>query len=105
MSNPQPTDGLAWIHYVVAQAARAAVGLLGPEIRAMGCGIGDEGVTLHFSASASSDGVREDIEEIAFELDVLLEGHTSIRTYVHTDGSRLDWSQLYPIYEARPEDR
>ncbi|MFV0317222.1 MAG: hypothetical protein ACK5O2_09720 [Microthrixaceae bacterium] len=48
--------------------------------------------------------MREDIEEIAFELDVLLEGHTAIKTCIHSDGSRLDWSQFHPIYEARAED-
>lgn len=105
MSAPQPSDGLAWTCYVIAQAARAAVGLLGPKIRAMGCSVDDEGVTLHFSVLSSPDAVQEDIEEIVFELDVLLEGHALIRTHMRSDGSRLDWSQLHPIYEAMPEDR
>lgn len=100
MSAPLPGDGRPWVNYIVAQAARASVGLIGGSINAMGCVVRDDEVELHFAVADLTAADREDIDEIAFELDVLLDGHTSIRTVTH-EGTALDWSAIEPIFGLR----
>lgn len=98
-----PTNSLAGANYIVAQTARAAVGLIGAGIKAVGCEAHADGVTLHFAIISRVETEREDIEEIAFELDVLLEGHTPIATHVHEGVSTLDWSRILPVYSAKQQ--
>jgi len=90
-------------NYVVAQIAQAMLGLLEPGIRAVACRFRGNAVELHFAVPANPDEVAEDIEDISFELDVLLKGHTSITRFVHAL-ERFDWSDrtLLGVYEAKP---
>lgn len=91
----------AWTSYIVAQIARAAVGLIGPGIKALGCAVASDSVILHFVEAGECSCDREDVSEIAFELDVLLDGKVLIETVVHGAEEALDWAQLSPVYVAK----
>ena len=80
------------------------IGLLGPGIRAVGCLFVGEEVELHFAVPVVTEVEREDIEDIAFELDVLLEGGTPIATVIHEGVQTLDWGErsLRAVYGAKP---
>ena len=103
MNAPRPGEGRSWTSYVIVQAARASVGLVGASVRAMGCVVRSDEVELHFAVVNATAAELEDIDEIAFELDVLLEGHTRIRTLVHDGVRRLDWSAMEPIFALKSE--
>jgi hypothetical protein len=92
-----------WVEHVVACAASAAVGLIGPGIRAMGCVLHPGEVELHFALISPTTEDLEDIEDIVFELDALLEGHTMIRTVLHQGEQKLDWSAVIPVFGLKPE--
>ena len=104
---PQPPytgdSATAWRNYVIAQVAQAALGLLSPAVQALACRINGDRVTLHV---VSQENVEEDVEDICFELDVLLDGKIAISAVHHDDVSALDWSDngLCGIYSAKRED-
>ena len=94
---------LGWQAYVVAQTSGAMLGLISPAIRSVAVRIVDEGVELHFAVPANPEEVAQDIEDICFELDVRLEGHTLITPFVHRL-QRFDWTDrsLLGVYSAKP---
>jgi hypothetical protein len=98
-----PDSPLHWGNYVVAQAAQAALGLVDKRIKAVGCRVTEEAIELHFAVPAPSPSVDEDIDDICFELDVLLGGKYLIVPKLHVGTSRLDWSDssLRGIYSAK----
>jgi len=101
MTTETPMGRQVWTSYVVAQIARAAVGLIGPGIKALGCAVATDSVVLHFVEAGERGCDREDLSDIAFELDVLLDGKVLIETVVHGAEETLDWAQLSPVYVAK----
>ena len=89
-----------WTCYVIAQLARAAVGLIGPGISAFGCAVDGDSVVLHFVEAEAGCNI-EDLSDIAFELDVLLDGKVSIETVVHPPDDAVDWARVSPVYVAK----
>ncbi len=91
---------LAWQNYVVAQCAQAMIGLISHSIRQVGCVVTEQKVELRFFADRSED-LLEDIDDICFELDVLLDSNTEIA--VSIDSESLDWSApgLRGLYSAK----
>ena len=75
-------EWLLWQHYVHAQVGAASLGLIGEELLAIAVQIGEGSVTLHVVVSQRTDEVLEDIDDICFDLDVLLDGHTKITAEV-----------------------
>ena len=75
-------ESLLWMHYVHAQTAAAACGLIGPDLLALTVEIGEESVALRAVVSEPTDDVVEDLEEICFSLDVLLGGHAAITSEI-----------------------
>lgn len=75
-------ESLLWMHYVHAQAAAAACGLIGPELLALTVNIGEGSVALHAVVAELTDEVVEDLDEICSSLDVLLDGHTAITSEI-----------------------
>ena len=67
-----PESALGWENYVVAQVAQSMLGLLAPEVRAVACRFQDEVVEIHFALPVRTPELNEDIDDICFELDVLL---------------------------------
>jgi hypothetical protein len=64
----------------------------------------DESVELYFAIPAPTADLREDVEDICFELDVLLDGHTVITPVVCAGVDGFDWSDgsLRGVYSAKP---
>lgn len=96
----EPDSPLAWENYVACQVAQAALGLLSPSILDLACRIGQDSIELHLVAEGD---VVDDVENICFELDVLLEGAAQITTHIHPATSALDWSDatLRGVYSAK----
>ncbi len=98
-----PDSPLAWENYVVAQVAQAMLGLLSAEVTAVACRVGTDVIELHVVAAGDVD---EDVEEICFELDVLLDGSVAVASEIYESPSALDWSDatLRGIYSAKPSE-
>jgi hypothetical protein len=71
-------EDLLWQHYVCAQVAAAAAGLISDEMLALAVHIHEESVVVRAVVARRTDDVVEDLDDICFELDVLLEGHVLI---------------------------
>ena len=103
MTAPLPNSP-AWEYYVVAQAARAAVGLLSSDIVGLAAEITDDVVTLHAAVTRLSEDLRDDMDHVCFELDVLLDGRVAIG---HSESVGVDrpWppASWHPIYVAKLE--
>ena len=82
-----------WENYVVAQTAQALLGLVSPRLRAVAVqtDADREQVLLYFAMSECEDEDREDVSDVAFELDVLLEGHTRIGTDIYVGSDLAQW--------------
>ena len=95
----EEADRLDWQNYVTLQAVQALLGLISKDMEAVFVEVQESDVVLHFvvPAERESDCI-EDIEDAAFELDVLLEGRTLIRTEVHPSRppeALREWSGVY----------
>ena len=73
-------EALLWQHYVHAQLAAAASGLISGDMVGLAVGIADDSLTVHAVVSRLTDEVVEDLDDICFELDVLLEGKVPIKS-------------------------
>lgn len=101
MRAPAPTSP-EWAFYVVTQVARAAVGLLSGDVLGFAVQIEADSVILHSAVTRLTDEVRDDLDHICFELDVLLDGHVAI-SHVESVGVDRPWPPVgwHPIYVAK----
>jgi hypothetical protein len=102
--SPSDPDALTWQHYVVAQVARAAVGLISDDVVGLAVEISADAVVLHAALARQTDEVRDDLDHICFELDVLLDGHVAI-THTETVLPERPWPPAiwHPVYVAKRE--
>jgi hypothetical protein len=102
MIAPSP-ESSAWPFYVVAQVCRAAVGLLSSEVVGMAAEITADAVVIHSAVTRPSEELRDDLDHVCFELDVLLDGHVMISHEEHVGVDR-PWPPVgwHPIYVAKP---
>lgn len=98
MRSEELTADQVWTTFVVTQLARAAVGLIGPDVRALGCEVQADVVVVHVLESYLGGCNSEDISDIAFELDVLLDGKVLIETRA---SGTLDWGKIFPVYVGK----
>jgi hypothetical protein len=101
MIAPSP-DAPGWPFYIVAQVCRAAVGLLPSEVVGLAAEVTADAVVLHSVVTRSSDGLRDDLDHVCFELDVLLDGQVLISHEEHVAVDR-PWPPAgwHPIYVAK----
>jgi hypothetical protein len=99
---PPPSQERAWEHYVVAQVARAAAGLIAADVVGLAAEITSDAVVLHAALEHFDDGLLDDLDHICFELDVLLDGHVQI-SHSETMWAQWPWPRAgwHPIYVAK----
>ncbi len=99
---PPAPNSPEWEYYVVTQVARAAVGLLSSDVVGLAAEIDADSVILHAAVARLTDELRDDLDHICFELDVLLDGHVAIG---HDECIGVDrpWPPpgWHPIYVAK----
>jgi hypothetical protein len=95
-------ESLQWQHFVTAQCACASVGLISKELLALAVEINEQEVVLHAVLARSSREVIEDLDEMCFDLDVLLDGHTRV-SHQESVGFDASWPApgTVPIYLAK----
>ncbi len=102
MSAPSQ-DSPTWPFYVVAQVCRASAGLLPSEVVGLAAEIAAGAVVLHSAVTRPSEDLRDDMDHVCFELDVLLDGQIAISHEEHVAVDR-PWppAEWHPIYVAKP---
>ena len=81
MQPPYSSDHpVAWQNYVAAQTVQAMLALLSSRVSAVSFETSDATVRLYFAIPGATRDDIEDIEDICFELDVLLDGKVAIET-------------------------
>ncbi|MFE2413443.1 hypothetical protein ACFXDE_34420 [Kitasatospora sp. NPDC059408] len=68
---------------VVLQALQATLGLITENVNAIAVQAAHDRIVLHFSISRNSPEFEEDVEDIEFDLDAILEGRVLIESQVH----------------------
>ena len=82
---------IAWENYVAVQAVQAMLALLSRRVDAVSFEASDNEVLLFFAIPGVNADDLDDIEDICFELDVLLEGNVDIKTEVFDGPGDQSW--------------
>ena len=97
------------LHYLLLQTGQAALGLIGPDILGIAIEPRFDEAILHVSATAHTETLDEDVNDILDDLIALLasgpERLTRISTQIHVGAADLSWpGRSYPLlYLAKPE--
>ncbi|MER5728434.1 hypothetical protein ABT084_08840 [Streptomyces sp. NPDC002138] len=87
--NPQITAAeerdLLRRNYLLIQTGQASLGLIGPDVLGIAVEPRPEEIVLHFAIAARTAEVEEDLEDIAFELEVFLAGGPEQRSKITTE--------------------
>jgi hypothetical protein len=108
--NADPAE-LEWTSYVVEQAVRASLGLIGPDVLGLAVEARKDGVTFHVALFRRSKRADDDIEDMVFEFDALTAGDMkggipwNVAITVGSFSPQWDGSQLRPIFVAHESVR
>jgi hypothetical protein len=89
---------------LVLQAVQASLGLISPDVLGISVEAGPGQVVIHFAVTQKTEEVSEDIGDIMFELDALLEGSELLasRIYLGVPGENWPGRAGRLIYLAKP---
>ena len=89
---------------LVLQAVQASLGLVSPDVLGISVKAELDKVVLHFAVSQQTDPVREDVSDIIFELDALLEGSELLESRIYLGIPDDNWPGRTGrlIYLAKP---
>jgi hypothetical protein len=76
---------------VLLQALQASHGLISADMRAIAVQMIPDGVVLHFAVNRETDELKEDVDDILFEMDAFLETRVLLKAGIHLgypDGNR-----------------
>ncbi|MCP4086192.1 MAG: hypothetical protein GY745_14225 [Actinomycetia bacterium] len=92
MPTPADMGAVGWGNYLVAQVAQALVGEIGHDIVAVAVEWAQPAVRLHIALDRLDHAARENLDEIAAELDVVLGGNVPIEVEPHEGQTDTSWS-------------
>lgn len=76
---------------LVLQAVQASLGLVSLDVLGVSVEAGPGQVVLHFAVKRETEGVNEDVDDIIFELDALLEGSERLESRVYLGAPHENW--------------
>lgn len=97
------------LHYLLLQTGQAALGLIGPDVLGIAVEPRFDEVILHVAATAHTETLDEDVNDIVDDLIAFLAGGperlTRISTQIHSGAADLSWpGRSHPLlYLAKPE--
>ncbi|WP_290052612.1 hypothetical protein [Amycolatopsis solani] len=77
---------------LVLQLVQASIGLISPEIYAISIQLQDSHVTVHFAVQKVTSALREDVDDIIFELDALIPGSMTSKALIHQGMPDSHWT-------------
>jgi hypothetical protein len=105
MNSPRDIEGtpIEWENYVVVQVIQALLGFVTCRMTSVSVRAERDLVTLFFAFDSHEPADSEDIEDICFELDVLLDGKVRIDSRIHVgaDDDAWDGYSFRRVYRAK----
>ena len=89
---------------LVIQAVQASLGLVSPDVLGISVEARHSQVILHFAVKRKTPDIGEDIDEIMFEFDALLEGSEILKSRIYLGVPDKNWPGRVGrlIYLAKP---
>jgi hypothetical protein len=89
---------------LVLQAVQASLGLISPDVLGISVEAESGQVVMHFAVKQKTEDVSEDISDIMFELDALLEGSELLGSKIYLGVPDENWPGRVGrlIYLAKP---
>lgn len=91
---------------LVLDLVQASQGLISRDIGEITIEVYEGGVRIFFAVRADNTQIREDVDDIAFELSVLVDRSLNIETHIEVGAFRPDWpgASHRPFYRAKFEE-